>query len=272
MAWKPQVPGGLIRIDARAIELKDRGLIFSGTSATGSGGDIKLVADNIQLSNKGLISAESLPGGGNAGTIEITARNSFRAQDSTVQTGAVSADGGDIRLTVDDLVYLLDSKITTSVESGEGAGGNISIDPEFVVLNSSQIIANAFGGPGGNIHIVAGHFIATPDSVVQASSARNIDGNVLIESTRADIGDKATPLPESFLNLSALLRAHCSAVRSDTSSLVTVGQGGTPIDPDGYLPSFELSAGDGDSLADGVDRFEKGAGGIWHGALISCTP
>ena len=54
------------------------------------------------------------------------------------------------------MIRLRDSQITTAVGSGRGAGGNITIDPEFVVLENSQISANAFGGPGGNITIRAG--------------------------------------------------------------------------------------------------------------------
>ena len=130
------------------------------------------------------------------------------------------------------------SQITTSVESGVGGGGNINIDPEFVILDNSQITANAFGGPGGNILIVAGQFIASSNSVVQASSAQSIEGTVEIDAPDTDIAAAIAQLPESFLDASALLPARCAARRGGSeSSFVVAGRGGVPVDPDGYLPS-----------------------------------
>jgi large exoprotein involved in heme utilization and adhesion len=42
--------------------------------------------------------------------------------------------------------------ISASVLDGTG-GGSVNIDPQFVLLQNSQILANAFFGPGGNISI-----------------------------------------------------------------------------------------------------------------------
>jgi len=49
------------------------------------------------------------------------------------------------------------------VQSGIGGGGNITLGTaahpiEFLILNGSEIRADAFGGPGGNINIFAGPF------------------------------------------------------------------------------------------------------------------
>ena len=68
-------------------------------------------------------------------------------------------------------MHLKKGEITTSVGSAPGAGGNIFIDPTFVILeDGSRIVANAFGGPGGNIQIFATYFLNTLDSLVDASS------------------------------------------------------------------------------------------------------
>ncbi|MCZ6718353.1 MAG: hypothetical protein O6944_04260, partial [Gammaproteobacteria bacterium] len=97
---------------------------------------------------------------------------------------------------------------------------------------------NAFGGPGGNIRIVAGNFFATPDSVIQASSTQSIAGSIVIDSPDTDIAGSITALPESFLDASSLLPERCVARnREGQSSFIVAGRGGTPIDPDGYLPS-----------------------------------
>ena len=136
-----------------------------------------------------------------------------------------------------DRIYLDKSEITTSVESGIGGGGNIDIDPNFVILKQSSILANAFGGPGGNINIIAGNFIATPDSVVDASSALGIDGIVNISSPDEEISKELAVLPDTFLDVTSLISERCGTA-AGTSSLVNAGPGGLVVDPDGYLPSF----------------------------------
>jgi large exoprotein involved in heme utilization and adhesion len=55
------------------------------------------------------------------------------------------------------------------VKSGKGSGGNILIDPTFVVLNNSQIKADAFGGPGGKVTIIADNLLKSSDSTITAS-------------------------------------------------------------------------------------------------------
>ena len=105
------------------------------------------------------------------------------------------------------------------------------------MLQRSQIIANAFGGPGGNIDIAAGQLITDPASVIEASSALGIDGNVNIDAPNPDVGSNLVVLPDTFLDVARLLQANCGAARAGLSSLVAVGRGGLPADPDGYLPS-----------------------------------
>src|SRR5262249_35597829 len=143
--------------------------ILTESLGTRAGGDIQIQTDQIYLQDNALISASS-SGPGNAGNINIAAQ-AFRSANSSVETQASTADGGNIHLTVGQLVALSNSQVTTSVQSGTGSGGNIIIDPTSVILNHSQIAADAFGGPGGNITIVADNFIASPDSTVTASSA-----------------------------------------------------------------------------------------------------
>lgn len=218
-------------------------LDMSGSSMTsqaegaGDGGDISVIASNIvTMKNGSSISASSL-GAGLAGNISIDAGNTFEMYDSSITTQAIESDGGDIKLVAVNMVYLDQSEITTSVESGVGGGGNIDIDPDFVILKQSNILANAYGGPGGNINIVAGNFIATPDSVVDASSALGIDGMVNISSPDETVSEDLAILPENYLDVTSLMSDRCGTA-AGASSLVDAGPGGRTVDPDGYLPSF----------------------------------
>jgi large exoprotein involved in heme utilization and adhesion len=138
------------------------------------------------------------------------------------------------------MVYLKESEITASVGGGAGTvGGNISIDPQFVILDHSKIIANAFEGRGGNIRIVAGVFLSDPYSIVDASSALGIDGNVDIRSPITELSGTLVPLGEDFISAFELLREPCMArIRGGKySSFIVSGRDGLPIEPGHLLPS-----------------------------------
>jgi len=220
--------------------LRPSGLLAE-TRGTGAGGDVSVQAFVLKLQDGGTISSSSL-GDGLAGSIEVRLGDSLDMRGGSIATRAQRSDGGNIGVFAPRLIRLVNSQITTSVESGVGGGGNIAIDPEFVILQNSQIIANAFGGPGGNIGIVAGQLIADPGTIISASSALGIDGAVNIEAPDTDVSASLAVLPVSLLDAASLLRAGCSAARAGLSSLVEVGRGGLPADPDGYLPNLDLGS------------------------------
>ncbi len=231
--------GGTIRITTGTLELRDGGEIEVATEGAGRGGNITIMAgQEVLLENGSTISANST-GPGNAGNITIHAGNLYRSEDSAVTTEAETADGGNIQLIVGSLVDLIDSQITATVKSGVGGGGNILIDPRFVILDRSQIRADAFGGPGGNVTIVTGVFLASPDSVVSASSALGVAGRVDIRAPVTNLSGTLAPLPEAVLQATALLREACAARAQggQYSSLVLGGRDGLPWEPGGLLPS-----------------------------------
>jgi filamentous hemagglutinin family protein len=210
--------------------------VSTSTLGEGDGGNISLAANKVKLNNGGTISASS-SGTGLAGDIFIDAGNRFDSNGGRVTTQATVSDGGNIQITARERVYLDKAEITTSVESGFGGGGNIDIDPKFVILNQSKILANAFGGPGGNINIVAGNFIVSPDSVIDASSELGIDGTVNISSPDEEVAEDLAVLSDSYLDVTGLTSERCGTT-AGASSLVDAGPGGLAVDPDGYLPSF----------------------------------
>jgi large exoprotein involved in heme utilization and adhesion len=77
--------------------------------------------------------------------------------------------------------------------------------------------------------------------VISASSALGIDGSVNIDAPDSDVSAGLAVLPESFLDAASLMQANCGAARAGLSSLVEVGRGGVPSDPDDYLSSLDLA-------------------------------
>jgi large exoprotein involved in heme utilization and adhesion len=133
----------------------------------------------------------------------------------------------------------MDSEVTTTVRGGGGDAGNLTLTVPFVVAGHSSIIANAFGGRGGNIQITADAFLADPTSLVSASSALGIQGTVNIQALVTSLSGTLAPLPQAFVSAAALLPARCAARAQGGrySSLVLGGRGGLPPDPTGVLPS-----------------------------------
>src|SRR4029434_7639319 len=94
-----------------------------------------------------------------------------------------------------------------SVQSGVGSGGNIGIDSQLIILDNSQVLANAFGGPGGNINITAdvflvnsgGQFPTSLAGIVDASSALSTSGTVNIEATFTNVTGSFFQLPSTPL-------------------------------------------------------------------------
>ena len=232
--------------------------MLAETRGAGAGGNVSVRAWDLTLSDSATISSSSL-GSGLAGDVRIELGDSLTLRGGIIATQATTSDGGNITITAPRLIHLVDSRITTSVGSGVGGGGNIFIDPQFVVLQNSQIIANAFGGPGGNINIIAGQLIVDPATVISASSALGIDGSVNIEAPDSDVSSDLAVLPDSFLDAASLMQAGCGAARAGLSSLVEVGRGGLPSDPDGYLASLDLDAMAGSGGAGGTRKKQAGS-------------
>src|SRR5262249_17784302 len=149
--------------------------ISTSTFGNGDGGNIALTAGNaVTIGNGGRVSADSggtlagqqFSGSGLAGDINITAGHQITMTDGSISTKAITADGGNISIALNgSQLYLLNSQITTSVQSGVGTGGNITLGSGghpigFIILNGSQVRADAFGGPGGNIGVFADTFLS----------------------------------------------------------------------------------------------------------------
>ena len=211
--------------------------ISSSSFGDGPGGNIEVEARQINLKDHALIAATSFSGG-DAGNILLKAKE-LQSVNSSVTTQADFADGGNIKLAVGSIVELVNSEITATVGNGFGKGGNITIDPTFVILNNSDITANGFGGPGGNITIIANTFLATPDSSVAASSALSTPGTVDIQAPITDLSGSLAPLPETVVQAASLLRQSCAARygAGKPSSLVVGARDSLPVEPGAFMPS-----------------------------------
>ena len=94
-------------------------------------------------------------------------------------------------------------------------------------------------GSGGNIQITADVFIADPNSVVSASSAKGVDGAVDIRATVKNISGNISQLTDDYSSAQSLLLEPCAVRMSDgkRSSLIVAWRDGLPARPGDLLPS-----------------------------------
>jgi large exoprotein involved in heme utilization and adhesion len=274
-AFRGSGDGGQIFISAPLLDIGDGGAIFAGTSPAstgnagdirlevgrltisgdadiatlttnpGQGGDIHVQAGQIELNNNIAAITASSFGAGDAGNITVHAEDTFHSHNSVVSTSSLLSGGGKINLSADQIVELVDSQVTTSVQGGAGDAGNITLGPRYVILNDSQVIARAVEGNGGNINIGAEVFIASPASVVDASSQKGISGTVDIRGLVNDLSGSLYPLPQEYLREATLVEDRCAGRlrEGQVSSFVVTGREGLPLQPGGVLPSPWYEAG-----------------------------
>jgi filamentous hemagglutinin family protein len=195
---------GNVVIEARDRVLFDNGDVFSDVvaGATGSGGNVEITANALEVTNGAQLSA-STSGRGNAGNIVITAQDrvvfsgtspngEFRsAAFSTVDTGAEGA-GGNVVINTNSLEVTNRALLSAST-FGTGDAGNVVITAgDRVVLDGSsadsQFSSGAFSsvgtggnGSGGNVVIAANSLTVTNGAQLSAStSGRGDAGNVEI--------------------------------------------------------------------------------------------
>ncbi|MBI5315363.1 MAG: filamentous hemagglutinin N-terminal domain-containing protein [Nitrospirae bacterium] len=249
--------GGNIFVNANTVTLQNGGTLSaktSGTEVTATGGTITVdVANTVSMSSGASVSASST-GPGNTGNIQIDAGNQFAMTNSSVTTEANQASGGAIKITTDPggTVQLMNSTISASVLDGTGGGGSVDIDPQYVILLNSQILANAFQGPGGNISITTNFILPDANSVISASSQFGVNGTITIQSPNAPVSGQIQPLGKTPLIATSLMNQHCAAVAGGQFSSFTVaGRDSLPTEPGSWLasPLAMLGTGTGESLS-----------------------
>lgn len=223
--------------------LSDSAIIDASTFNTGLGGNVTITAGDLTMRNQAYIGAASASSG-NTGDIKIsiTDDNLEMYGTSYITTEATFADGGNIYVSMPNYVYISsNSEITTSIKSGVGGGGNIDLDAEFTVLDGGKILAQAFGGPGGNIDIITTSIYNLTDEpieqVISASSQLGVDGVVTVRSPEGDTDEGVLILSGNFLQVDKLLRSLCEKKRSQGNSFVVTGRESYPNLINDWLPS-----------------------------------
>ncbi|MFG6106162.1 filamentous hemagglutinin N-terminal domain-containing protein [Leptothoe sp. EHU-05/26/07-4] len=217
--------------------------IFSNLrkNGIGTGGDIVVSANNLEMSNAATISAFS-DGDGDAGNIFLTVNNSFRADDSSILTNAENTAGGSITINATNVLLIGDSDIVTFVNIGASGGGDITFNGNAVIaLDDSDILAFADDGRGGDITFNTAFFGENyvPGSPppfngndrVDVNASGAIDGSITI-SDISFIENSLTELPDALVDPTTLTTGSCIVrTEENADSFITTGSDGLPLRP-----------------------------------------
>ena len=234
--------------------------ISNTTSGSGNAGEIALKTENLSIQSGASIQASSRLGSGQAGFIEIEAKNIQLQDEAQILTETALGEGGDISIALgQSLLMSQDSLINTTAglsQQGIGSGGNIEIGTPFLIAlpeNNSDIVANAFGGDGGNITINADAILnfdlqdepkldalrnnRTND--ISASSQFGSSGTLSLNGLNTDPTQSVSELPIDLINPVDQISRRCSADRTAQSQneFFITGNGGLPPRPGDATPS-----------------------------------
>ncbi|MEM7757967.1 MAG: S-layer family protein [Cyanobacteria bacterium P01_A01_bin.40] len=239
------------------------GLFATALAGDGSGGNLNVTTDSLEISDGATISVSNFPssdnsplepGIGAAGNLSIAARD-LDLNRGTISADTFTGDRGNINIQTDLLFLQQNSTISTNAQ-GSATGGNIFIDASegFVVAvpqENNDITANAVFGQGGNVNIVAQDIIGiepqaspTPDSDITASSEFGIMGEVSLKTQ--DITPSAELVELSKALSPPQLDRDCLASGSDpanNSRFVDTGRGG-------LIPQSEQTLNSNDVISD----------------------
>ena len=211
---------------------------LTATTATGDGGNLIVNTKRLDVRDGGTISVAAVDGSqGQAGNLIIN------AQDITLERAILNAETmvgerGNITISNADTLLLRNNSAITTNALEEATGGNITINSEGIVLiDQSNITANAVEGRGGDINITTQRLFQEPDSQITATSERNIDGKIIINSPDVDPTSGLIELPSVPIDAATILAQDLCKFEDDKiakgSSFIITGRGGlTPTSAD----------------------------------------
>jgi filamentous hemagglutinin family protein len=203
--------------------------------SSGKGGTLNISTGRLAIQDGAIINVGS-QGTGDAGNINIAAKEIFLSDAGRLNADVNSGSQGNIHLESDILLMRNSSQISTNAGTTAN-GGNIQIAANSIIqFGNSDITANATKGQGGNINIttqalLGGKFRTqlTPENDITASSEFGVNGTVDINNFGVDPNSGLVELPVNLVDSSKLIATGCSA--NQGSSFVATGRGGVPQNP-----------------------------------------
>ncbi|MEA5603515.1 S-layer family protein [Nostoc sp. UHCC 0252] len=199
---------------------------------------VNITTDSLSVRDGAEITVSNF-GTGDAGNLNINARNIFLDNGANLRAEVNGGSRGNIRLQASDFLLLRRGSSIITNARGASTGGNIEISAASVIAvpeENSDISANAVLGQGGNIQITTQGIFGlefrdqlTADSDITASSQFGVSGTVQVNTIGVDPNSGLVELPANVTDSSQQIASGCSA--NEGSRFVATGRGGIPQNP-----------------------------------------
>ena len=271
--------------------------IYANTieGSTGDGGNINIEMSgqtpvNFVIRNNGQIIVNS-NGEGSGGNISLKSQSLELDNGAKITASTRFGEGGTINLEIDTGLILDRNSFISAQAFGEANGGNLNIDARYIFAFPSNgigndLVATAEKGKGGDININAeqifglevgnaidaqNNFIPNNNNDIDVSG--NFDGNITINTTRVNNIQEPTELPQNTVDLEETIAQACQRdrVAAAKNSFSIKGQGGIIPEPGSPLNSSNIYVNGNDSTSAIPKPIETAQGKIQPARGIKVT-
>ncbi|HEY9735978.1 MAG TPA: hypothetical protein V6D06_06835, partial [Trichocoleus sp.] len=183
--------GGDLKIRANTLEVLNGALLVAGTFGDGDSGNVILeIADAVRFADfkgapSGALTSVGSSAKGQGGDIRIQAARLDISSGGGLTAGSVGqGDAGNVVLSIRDRIQSNNGIIATNARSNSGGQIQIETDSIFLLGDSDiQTFVNSGENSGGNITINANFLIALDDSDLLAFAVDGRGGNIDLTRT-----------------------------------------------------------------------------------------
>lgn len=198
--------GGNINLDVEELNVSDNGQISVSSSELGNAGNIRVTSEKVAIANGGSLNATINSGQG--GNISVTTGELNLANHGQISVSSSgSGDAGNIEVKADNIFMADGARLIATINSGQGGNISLTVKDSIRLRRDSDIRTNALGsGNGGNLLLQAGGLIfavLSEDSDIIANAPEGRGGDITARAegifTFNDFQGEETPLSD-FLN------------------------------------------------------------------------
>lgn len=238
-------------------------------NSTGNGGNVNIglppaqATDNFIISNNAQIDVSS-EGEGSGGNIFLRSQTLELDNKATISASTNFGEGGVITLQIAEDLTLDNNSQISAQAFNKADGGNLNIDARFIIASPSKgtgndFVATADDGEGGDINLNAeqifglqernaiddeNNFIQNNTNDIDATSdVDGLDGNVTINTSDVNPLQGTVELPSNIVEPNQTTAQACNADREAAAqnNFTVMGRGGMMSEPGSPLNSQNIT-------------------------------
>ncbi|MEG3899373.1 MULTISPECIES: S-layer family protein [unclassified Microcoleus] len=232
---------GSLNLNASQLILRDSAVVNVQSSGTGRAGNINVVANSIALDNKSVIDGTTVSGTG--ANINLQAQDIQLRRGSRITTDAGISEGGNIRINSDILVALPRDNSDITANARTARGGQVTVNVPnifgFTSINREQARSSLglTDAEFAALQVSPTSLIPSSDiAAISQSSGPALQGTVTFSASGVNPAQGLVELPQNVVNPAALIAAN-PCIRGVESEFTATGKGGVPPSPNDALSS-----------------------------------